>query len=72
MLEIAVDRSGMLVLRCLTELLHVVLHQVLMLWRECWRPLRPDVELTYDYLAAQRFDPNATVKLALDHLMQSR
>lgn len=30
--------------------------------------LRPDIELTYNYLVAQQFDPNATVKLALEHL----
>ena len=31
--------------------------------------LRPTHELTYEYLASQRFDPHATISLALEHLV---
>jgi hypothetical protein len=34
--------------------------------------LRPDVELSYDYLVAQQFDPDATVKLALEQIAKTR
>lgn len=33
--------------------------------------LQPDIELSYDYLVAHHFDPNAAVWLALDHLASS-
>lgn len=32
--------------------------------------LRPHYELTYDYLAHQGFDPNAAVRLALEHIAE--